>query len=199
MDEGLLDAVNRFARATGWLHHVVVTYASYGIALSGLLLLAGWWVARRADDPRTMAAAICAGAATLLAVAANQPIVAAVARPRPYTTDPHLLVLAHRSADFSFPSDHATAAGAAALGLLLVSRRLGAIATAAAVLMAASRVYIAAHYPSDVLAGLLLGGLVALALYALAVRVLARLVAAAGRTRLRPLFAMSGAAAPAAP
>jgi membrane-associated phospholipid phosphatase len=192
VDETLLREANRFAQATGWLHPIVTGYASYGAVLFGVLLVAGWWTARRSSNPRTMAAAICAGAATLLAIGLNQPIVGAIARPRPYTTDPGLLVLAHHSSDPSFPSDHATMAGAAAVGLLLVSRRLGLLASIAAAGMAAARVYIAAHYPSDVLAGLLLGGLVALTLYALTRTTLARLVIAASSTRLRPLLAPPG-------
>jgi undecaprenyl-diphosphatase len=138
-----------------------------------------------------MATALCAGAAVLVAVALNQPIVHAVARPRPYTTHHDLLVLAHRSTDPSFPSDHATMAGAAAVGLLLVSWRLGTIAVAAAIAMAGARVYIGAHYPSDVAVGLALGGVVAVVFYALARAALTRLVVAAGRTRLRPLLAPS--------
>jgi membrane-associated phospholipid phosphatase len=191
VDEALLREINQFPRATGWLHPAVQAYAGYGIVLFGVLLVAGWWTARRSGDPRTMAAAVCAATATLSAVAVNQPVVAAVARPRPYTSHPDLLVLAHHSGDFSFPSDHATMAGAAAVGLLLVSRLLGAVAVAAAVLMALARVYIAAHYPTDVAAGLLLGGLVAVLLYALAHTMLIRLVTAGARTRLRPLLAPS--------
>ena len=75
---------------------------------------------------------------------------------------PGILVLANRSTDPSFPSDHATMAGAAAVGLWIVNRRLGIVAAAAALLMAITRVYIAAHYPGDVLAGLLLGAIVAI-------------------------------------
>jgi undecaprenyl-diphosphatase len=50
-----------------------------------------------------MAAALWAPAATLVAVGVNQPIVALVDEPRPYTALPHILVLADRSADPSFP------------------------------------------------------------------------------------------------
>jgi membrane-associated protein len=97
----------------------------------------------------------------LIAVAVNQPIVHSVHEARPYTALPHILVLADRSTDPSFPSDHATMAGAVAVGLWFVSHRLSVVAAVAAVLMAFTRVYIGAHYPADVAAGLLLGGIVA--------------------------------------
>ena len=84
-----------------------------------------------------------------------------------------VLVLATRSADFSFPSDHAVMAGAVAVGLVFVSRRLAALAAVAALVMAFARVYIAAHYPADVAVGLVLGAVVAVAVYLAAHRVIA--------------------------
>jgi membrane-associated phospholipid phosphatase len=104
---------------------------------------------------------------TVLAVAVNQPIVAAVAEPRPYVTLRHILVLATPSADPSFPSDHATMAGAVAAGVLLTSWRLGLVAVAAAGLMGFARVYIAAHYPLDVVAGFAVGAAVTVIGYAI--------------------------------
>jgi undecaprenyl-diphosphatase len=101
---------------------------------------------------------------------------------------PHLLVLAAPSTDPSFPSDHATMAGAVAAGLLLVDRRLGAVAAAAAVLMGFARVYIAAHYPQDVLAGFAVGALVTLIGYVLVRRLLTVLVLRLEQTRARPLL-----------
>jgi undecaprenyl-diphosphatase len=127
----------------------------------------------------------------LLAVAVNQPIGSSIHEARPYTTHPHLLVLATRTSDFSFPSDHAVMAGAAAAGLLIASRRLGLVAAALAVLMAASRVYIAAHYPWDVVAGLALGATVAGLGWLLLARPLVALTAWLRGTRpLRGWFAV---------
>jgi membrane-associated phospholipid phosphatase len=161
LDDRLLTDVNGVARHTPWLHGVVLGYATYGVVLFAVLLLVGVLRSRTGTD-RALAAAGWACLATPIAVGLNQPLVAAFSEARPYTTHPHLLVLASASGDFSFPSDHATMAGAAAAGLWLVSRRLGTIAAVAAVAMAFSRVYIAAHYPWDVAAGLVLGALVAL-------------------------------------
>lgn len=160
IDDRLLSDVNQFARQTGWLHGPVLVYATYGIALFAVLLLLALW-ANRTDSDRILAAAGWAAPATLLAVALNQPLVAVFDESRPYTTHPSLLVLAAHSTDASFPSDHAVMAGAAATGLWLASRVLGVVAGIAAALMAFSRVYIAAHYPWDVVAGLAFGALVA--------------------------------------
>ncbi|MDX3004653.1 phosphatase PAP2 family protein [Kribbella solani] len=188
MNRWLFGQINEFAEGTPWLHGPAQAYANYGVVLFGVLLVAGWWVARRSGQVTGVAAAIAAGGATLLAVAVNQPIVHAVHEARPYTTLPNILVLANRSTDPSFPSDHATMAGAVAVGLWIVNRRLGIIAAAAAVLMAFTRVYIAAHFPADVVAGLLLGGIVALGAWLLLRRPLTWAVEAVATTRLRPVL-----------
>jgi undecaprenyl-diphosphatase len=161
LDDQLLLAVNAFAQRTGWLHTAMLDYATYGIVLFAALLLAGLLIARH-QPATSLAAAGWACLATLLAVAVNQPVGHLFAEARPYATHQHLLVLATRTSDFSFPSDHAVMAGASAAGLLLLSRRLGLTAAAAALLLAFARVYIAAHYPWDVAAGLALGAAVTL-------------------------------------
>lgn len=66
--------------------------------------------------------------------------------------------------DWSFPSNHTVIAAAAAVALLYVSRRLGTIALLGACLMAVSRVWVGAHYPHDVIAGVLVGTLIAMLL-----------------------------------
>lgn len=186
-DRGDFLWVNDVARHTPWLHGTVVAWANDGVVLFGLLLVAGFLFARARRDPLLVARSLLAGAGVLLAVAVNQPIVHAVAERRPYDQLPGVLVLVHRSVDASFPSDHATMAGAVAAGLLLVDRRLGLTAAVAAVLMAFSRVYVGAHFPVDVLAGLAVGVAVAL-LVQLAAPAVARLVRRLEATPVRPVL-----------
>lgn len=189
MNKRLFLEINDFARATPWLHTALSGYAAYGVVLFAVLLLAGWWSARRRGTG--MPAAVWAPVGMLLAVAVNQPLVAAVHESRPYTTLPGILVLADRSTDPSFPSDHATMAGAVAAGLLLVSWRLGLLAVVAAALMGFARVYIGAHYPYDVLAGFAVGAAVTLLGYLVARRPLAAGLRWLERTRLQPLLRAS--------
>jgi undecaprenyl-diphosphatase len=185
---------NAFSRATPWLHGVATVWASYGVVLFGGLLLWSWWISRR--TPAAVVAALWAPLATLLAVAVNQPLGNAVAERRPYAVLPHVLVLVPRSTDFSFPSDHAVMAGAVATGVLLANRRLGLVAVVAALLMCADRVYVGAHYPGDVAAGLLVGAAVTLGGWLLVRGLLVRLVAALAPTRLGVLVSSHPLARP---
>lgn len=135
-----------------------------------------------------MAALIWTGLGTLVAIGVNQPIVNAVAEKRPYASIPHTMLLVSRSADYGFPSDHAVMAGAVATGLCYVNRRLGILAWVAAVLLAFSRVYVGAHYPHDVAAGLLLGAAVIVLGHMLARPLLLWLLGSLVKTPLRPLL-----------
>lgn len=152
--------VNRFARHTAWLHGAATAYITLAVVLLALLVVAGVLLSRHRSS-RTMAAAIWAGVAALVAVALNQPLIHAVNEKRPFVALPHVLVLTKHSADAGLPSDHATLAGAVLAALYFVDVRLGVTATVLGVLLAADRVYVGVHYPGDVLAGLAFGALVA--------------------------------------
>ena len=81
-----------------------------------------------------------------------------IARPRPYTVLEGLKILIQEPSDYSFPSGHTCSSFAAALTMLRISdRRLGIAASILAVLIAFSRLYIGVHYPTDVLAGAVIG------------------------------------------
>jgi undecaprenyl-diphosphatase len=189
VDTQLFQAINSFARATPWLHTPMLILTTYAVVLFAVLLLGGWWLARRQARPRVMAAAVWAPIGMLIAVGINQPVSSAVNETRPCRALPHILVIATCGKDASFPSDHAVMAGAAAAGLLIVTRRVLAwVAVAAALLVSFSRLYVAAHYPQDVLAGLILGAAVSVLGYLLARGVLTRLITALQATALRPLL-----------
>ena len=125
--------------------------------------------------------------ALLLAVLATQAVVevikALVSRPRP-AANGHIA----EAGGFSFPSAHsATAMALYATLAFIVARyfrgglRVGVAAAGVAIAVAvgASRILLAAHYPTDVLAGWLTGGALALASW-----LVVRRLAAALKTRL---------------
>lgn len=80
-----------------------------------------------------------------------------VARARPYSYFPDMTLLIPPEKDFSFPSGHTFASFAAATALFLHHKRAGMAAYSLAVAIAFSRLYFYVHFPSDVLAGLILG------------------------------------------
>ncbi|MDD6157545.1 MAG: phosphatase PAP2 family protein [Lachnospiraceae bacterium] len=90
-----------------------------------------------------------------------------VARPRPcdnvaqYQAIIDSLVVA-RPSDWSFPSGHSMNGFTAAVALLCNDRKLGIPAIVLAALIAFSRLYNFMHFPTDVIAGIVLGTVVAL-------------------------------------
>ncbi len=91
-----------------------------------------------------------------VAYAVNQAIKLAVRRPRPQLAD--LPPLMHTPTQLSFPSAHAATSAAAvhAFWHLLPWFPL----RGAAVGMTLSRLYLGVHYPSDIVAGVLLGAMI---------------------------------------
>lgn len=80
-----------------------------------------------------------------------------IARLRPYSYFPEMTLLIPPLDDFSFPSGHTFASFASALSLFLNHRREGLLAFLLAITIAFSRLYLYVHFPSDVLAGIILG------------------------------------------
>ena len=100
------------------------------------------------------------------------------ARPRPFNlaeADPvkyawwaqgyQFPALVSEPSSYSFPSGHSASSFAAAVMLTLQQKKWGWAALVLAALIAFSRVFLFVHYPTDVLAGALLGTLFAFAVY----------------------------------
>jgi len=197
MDARLFRSINHFADHTQWAHGVAKAYANYGIVVVGLLLLAAWWDARSAENPTAAVSAIAwAGAAAIIGVGLVQLIGGAIDRARPTTVLHGTHLLLDKTADFSFPSDHSTAMGAVAVGLLLAGpllrrRWYGWAALSFTLLMMFDRVYVGAHYPGDVVGGLALGALVAAALGPIGRWPFRRIAELVASTPLRPVVAVS--------
>ena len=83
-----------------------------------------------------------------------------VARTRPYDLLGYE-ILVRRLGDYSFPSGHTSASFAAATALYAIDRRWGTAAYILAVLIGFSRLYLGVHFPTDVLAGAVIGILAA--------------------------------------
>ena len=159
MDIGLTRWINSFAGTNGVLDGAMIAVTQFGVPLIVVLVVLQWWSGT--DRAHVRHAAICAGLSFLLGLAANQVILLFVHRVRPFDAGlTHLLIA--RSADWSFPSDHATAVAAvvAAFGTQRFHGRASAFA-ALALLVCVSRVYVGTHYVTDVLGGAAVGILAA--------------------------------------
>lgn len=100
-------------------------------------------------------------------------------RPRPYNLDPAVWTnagyeyawpgLIKQSSSFSFPSGHTSTSIGAAFALLLGCRKkhlaIGIPAFILSLAVGFSRIYVKVHYPTDVIAGALVGLIAAVAIY----------------------------------
>lgn len=171
-------ALNSLSGRSALVDDVGVLFGQWGPLLCVALYVWIWFRPRQAPraapdapartgarSPRfvheaTVRAALAGGLSLLVSAAVS----AAVYRPRPFVYDPSRFhaVVPH-ALDSSFPSDHtaiafafaavAAAAGLPARGPLVVI----------AVLIALGRLYLGAHWPTDVAAGAVIGWLVGMA------------------------------------
>jgi undecaprenyl-diphosphatase len=173
MDLSILHRLNDFFARHDGLEDPLVAYANASEILFLGLLIAAFVVVGGTRKAATRRAVVAAGLSAGLGLAVAAVVSRLVDRPRPFVAHPGSIHLfAQHAADPGFPSDHTTAAFAIAVALLLRSRRWGAVALVAAVVLALTRVAMGIHYPTDVLAGAAIGTLSTLALHQARVRAL---------------------------
>src|SRR5699024_3849560 len=161
--------------------------------------VSAWWRARSRSS-RAVGLALFAPAATIIAYLASRTVKLFFEQMRPCQamTDLSTIATCDPIGDWSFPSNHAAIAGAAAAAIVITWHRMALPVAALAVLEAFSRVLVGAHYPHDVTAGLITGAVAATLVSLALARPLTGLVdRLAEIDRLRPLLRTDASAAPA--
>jgi undecaprenyl-diphosphatase len=141
-------------------HHWVGTLFSdiekISIPLMVVITAALWFFSRPGGDRKWKLASGSGFASAALAYVAAFVIHHVWARPRPYVTH-HISHPWSNVTDPSFPSDHTTVSFAIAFAVLAFDLAAGVIFIVIAAIIAVGRLFIGAHYPSDVLAGFVIG------------------------------------------
>ncbi|MCL8017725.1 phosphatase PAP2 family protein [Streptomyces sp. AS02] len=180
-DAELYRDITGFARDTPtWVQHTAETGTQAGLLLFAALFVTTWWRAR-GDSARAFAIAVLAPLATAVAYVCSEVLKSLVTQERPCRAVPDAtapLSACPPPGDWSFPSNHATIAGAAAVAVALTRRTLLWLTAPLALFLAFSRVFVGVHYPHDVAAGLAFGALVALTAVRLCTRPAIRLAEA---------------------
>lgn len=166
MDWSLLHTLNNFLYHRDVVEDPLLTFVSLSETLFLATLVVICLVAHGERWASWRRTAVAAGLSAGLGLALTQVISGLVGRSRPFVADPSgVHLFSHHAADASFPSDHATAAIAIGVAILLRKRAWGIAALAIAMVVSVGRIALGLHYPSDVLAGTLLGTSAALALW----------------------------------
>ena len=171
MDWSLLHALNDFMSGHDAVEDPLLFYVNASEALFAATLAIVFLAARGGRFASWRRASVAAVLSAGLGLAFAKLIAELVDRARPFVADPHgVHLFSGHAADPGFPSDHATAAFAIAVAILLRKRAWGVVALVAATVLSVGRVALGVHYPSDVLAGAALGSAAAIALWAPAAR-----------------------------
>jgi undecaprenyl-diphosphatase len=151
----------------------LVTDMRAGVLTAVMALLSAWWVkgvviaaiggvADLRRRPRAVPwTAVLATVALLAASLLSGLLKDAFDRVRPALAEPGVTAIGALPPDASLPSGHAATAAAAAAVVALLHPRLRIPMIALVAAIGLSRVYLGVHYPSDVLAGAVLGAAVA--------------------------------------
>lgn len=158
MDWDVFHALNHQLAGQPTAQDAVRDFNKYAIFVLAIAAVALWLVARPGGSPRFKLATAAAASSAVLAIVANVILGKAWYQDRPFVDHPTQTVLvARHAADNAFPSDHASVAFAIAFAVLFLAWRVGLVFLLFAFLIGFGRIFAGVHYPSDILASLLIG------------------------------------------
>lgn len=153
MDYFLFQKINELAGQWAYLDAAGIFFAKYfGYVFVGLVFLLFW--SPRAGARRAVLSAF------LSAIIARFIIVELIRwlwqRPRPFVEN-HITLLLEKTNEASFPSGHAAFYFAIAAVVYFYNKKIGLLFLIAAFFISVGRVFSGLHWPSDILAGALVG------------------------------------------
>ena len=152
-DDYLMDGINRKLKNpycdVFFFYYTNIAGPRFLVALSVVMLIFGKrWIG---DAAYEMVLAL------VLSTLVAQLLKRIISRSRPYWVMKNLNTYGIDLTDYSFPSGHTTAAFTVATTFSLYFPKIATLCFIMAILVAISRTYLAVHYPTDVLAGILIG------------------------------------------
>lgn len=151
--------INQWAGHIPTLDKFMSFIAQYGLELYAFLFVVAWFALPKPEGNRRHAL-IVAGFSGILALLINVLISHVWFRPRPFVSlsKGSFTQLIPHSIDASFPSDHVSGSFAFAAGSWKNAERWVSYSfTILAILVAIARVYTGVHWPTDVIAGAIVG------------------------------------------
>jgi undecaprenyl-diphosphatase len=155
-DDSLFRVINGLAGRSSTLDWIMVELAKPGNLLYPGLLVAGYWVWKHGREcliASAILAAVIGGTDAIGTQLKNL-----IQRPRPCVRLQQVYELLGCGSAFSFPSNHAANTAAAAAFFQVLYPRSGWISWPLVAAIGLSRVFIGAHYVTDVAGGWIVGG-----------------------------------------
>lgn len=162
LDYHIFQIINHFAISDASLNPIMDFLSQDGEYLFFLGIIIYWFM-RTKTNRRMVAEGLIAAC---VALGINGLIGLLIYRDRPFVHH-HVIQLIQHAANASFPSDHATGAFVIAVSIWIWRKRDGWVWLLLATGIAFSRVWTGVHYPADVLAGIVIGIVIAFSVHGL--------------------------------
>lgn len=157
-DQTFFHAINQFAGHSSIVDNIMIFLAQYALELYAIMFVIAWFAMPKTDIENRHSLLV-AGISGVIALLLNVLIASVWYRPRPFVASPDTTTrLIPHAADASFPSDHTSGSFAFAFAAMGKNKKwLSVTFTILAILVLVSRIYCGVHYPTDVLASVVVG------------------------------------------